>query len=64
MTGLHFSWRILMLFLKIMVMRLHILKIVDNMNSYDFYIVSSSIVCCETEIEAIKNKSLNNKPIF
>ena len=40
-------------------------KIVDNINSYDFYIVSSSIVCCETEIEAIKKiKASNNKPIF
>ena len=40
-------------------------KLLSDYNSYDIYIISSSIVCCETEIEVIKKiKNSTNKPIF
>ncbi|WP_075522751.1 B12-binding domain-containing radical SAM protein [Candidatus Pelagibacter communis] len=36
----------------------------ENFNQYDFFIVVSSIVCCETECEYIKELSKSKKKIF
>ena len=36
----------------------------SNFKDYDLYIVVSSIVCCETEIEIIKLLKSENKKIF
>ena len=39
-------------------------KLNEMDNNFDFYIVVSSIVCCETELELIKNLKKKDKKIF
>ena len=39
-------------------------KIPDNLNGYDLFIIVSSIVCCETECDFIKEISNLNKKIY
>jgi len=36
----------------------------NNLEEFDFFIVVSSIVCCETELEIIKKIKLSNKKVF
>ena len=36
----------------------------DDFSNFDLFIIVSSIVCCETEVEIIKLLKLNNKKIF
>ena len=39
-------------------------KIPDNYNSFDLFVVITSIVCCETELLAIKSLTEKNKKVF
>ena len=39
-------------------------KLVDNFKDYELFIVVSSIVCCETEINIIKQLKSENKKVF
>ena len=39
-------------------------KLINNYNNYDLFIIVSSIVCCETEVDLIKLLKSKNKKIF
>ena len=40
------------------------INVIMRFIDFDFYIVVSSIVCCETELELIKNLKKKDKKIF